>query len=144
MIPNTDTTVIESVGPEFVAQFRSLQLQVYATARSKGWWKHRDALEAAAAATGDVGLAEFAVLCNKLSLQMLMVTEVAESTEGLRHGDPPDDKVPEFTASEAELADVVIRIMDMAERYKLRVAEAIVAKAIMNAGRPYMHGGKKA
>jgi NTP pyrophosphatase (non-canonical NTP hydrolase) len=63
--------------------------------------------------------------------------------EALRHGDPPDDKISEFSGVEAELADVIIRIMDYAGARGLRVAEAIMAKHQYNEGRDYRHGGKK-
>ena len=61
----------------------------------------------------------------------------------MRAGNPPDDKVPEFSGLEAELADVVIRIMDLEQKLDLNVGGAIVAKNKMNDGREHMHGGKK-
>lgn len=73
---------------------------------------------------------------------MMIVGEVAEAHEAIRHGNPPDDKIPDFTGAEAELADVVIRIFDLAGRHKWRVAEAIVAKMAHNTTRPRKHGKK--
>lgn len=49
-------------------------------------------------------------------------------------------KLPGFSEVEEEFADVVIRLMDFAHAHKLRVAEAIVAKAKYNEGRPHKHG----
>ena len=74
---------------------------------------------------------------------MLVVSELAEAMEALRHMNPPDSHIPEYSGMEAEIADAIIRIMDLAEQQGLRLADAIVAKASYNAGRPYMHGGKK-
>lgn len=74
---------------------------------------------------------------------MLMVSEIAEAMEADRHGNPPDDKIPEYSGMEAELADAIIRIMDFCHQNKLRVAEALIAKAEFNSTRPHMHGGKK-
>jgi NTP pyrophosphatase (non-canonical NTP hydrolase) len=73
----------------------------------------------------------------------LMHSELSEALEGDRHGNPPSDHISEFSAIEEELADVVLRIMDTADRQKLRVGEAVIAKLRYNAGRPPMHGGKK-
>lgn len=70
----------------------------------------------------------------------LMHSELSEALEGARHGNPPDDKIPTFTATEAEYADTVIRIMDSARKRGMRVGEAIIAKMMFNAGREYMHG----
>jgi NTP pyrophosphatase (non-canonical NTP hydrolase) len=127
----------------FVAAFKDLQADAHRTMQEKGWWDSRRKLETAAAHHSPE-LCEFAKVTNQLSMLMLMVTEIAECAEGLRHGNPPDDKIPNFTAAEAELADVILRIMDKAEAYGWDVAGAIIAKAEMNKGRAHMHGGKKA
>lgn len=73
----------------------------------------------------------------------LMHSELSEALEGLRHGNPPDSHIPEFTSVEAEFADTIIRMMDYAEAKGLRLAEALVAKRMFNMGRERMHGGKK-
>jgi|SRR3990172_7647015 len=70
----------------------------------------------------------------------LFHSELSECLEALRHGNPPDDKVPQFSGAEAELADVIIRIMDMSHARGWRVAEAIVAKMMFNESREYKHG----
>jgi NTP pyrophosphatase (non-canonical NTP hydrolase) len=73
----------------------------------------------------------------------LITSEVSEALEALRHGNPPDDKIPDFSGVEAELADVIIRIMDVSQRRGWRVAEAVIEKMGHNAIRSAMHGGKK-
>lgn len=71
---------------------------------------------------------------------MLVVTELSEAVEGLRHGNPESDKIPGFNAAEEELADAIIRMADLWGRRGWRVPEAIVAKLTYNATRPYKHG----
>lgn len=77
---------------------------------------------------------------NDGELIALMHSELSEALEVLRNGNGPDDKIPDFSGLEAELADCVIRIMDMAIARNLRLAEAILAKMEYNAGRPPKHG----
>ncbi len=72
----------------------------------------------------------------------LMHSELSEALEFLRHGSPPSDHIPEFSGTEEELADCVIRILHYAERKNYNVIGAILAKAQFNWSRPFKHGGK--
>ena len=74
------------------------------------------------------------------TLIALIMSEAAEALEALRKGNKPDEHCPQFSGAEVELADVIIRIMDMAEARGWNVAGAIVAKHEFNKGRPYKHG----
>ena len=73
---------------------------------------------------------------------MLVVTECAELVEGHRCGamDKPDKHCPQFTNGEIEVADAMIRLMDLAAAYKMRLGAAIVAKMAFNQTRPPKHG----
>jgi NTP pyrophosphatase (non-canonical NTP hydrolase) len=110
------------VSQAFVDQWESVAAAVQDIAVSKGWWNDDR---------------------NNGELLMLMVSELAEALEGLRHGNPPSEHIGHFSAVEEELADVVIRIMDVAVARGWKVADAIVAKIEFNRGREYMHGGKR-
>jgi len=65
----------------------------------------------------------------------LVASEVSEALEAHRKGD--DDHLSE------ELADIVIRVMDLAEALDLDLASVIVDKAKKNKDRPYKHGNKR-
>jgi len=113
----------------FVNSFNEVQRQANENSRRNGFWDDFP--------YDDDGVVRRLVMIMKLAL---IHSEISEALEALRSGNPPDDKVPEFTSEEIELADAVIRIMDYAEASKCRLAEAILAKHAYNTGRPYKHG----
>ena len=125
----------------FIQAFVGMSREAHQTAVSKGWWEQRWKLLELAKAHGEE-LGAFAKAVLDGNSVALMHSELSEAMEGIRHNDPPDDKVPEFTSTEAEYADTIIRIMDTSYERRLRVAEAIVAKMRMNKGRSIRHGGK--
>jgi NTP pyrophosphatase (non-canonical NTP hydrolase) len=61
-------------------------------------------------------------------------SELSEALEWDRDNNP--------TKVADELADCIIRILDMAEAHRLNVVDAMIKKAEFNRTRPYMHGGK--
>ena len=79
---------------------------------------------------------------NQGEMIALIHSELSEALEGLRHGNPMSEHIPEFTSVEEELADVVIRVLDYAGGFGLRIGEAIAAKHQFNQARPHKHGGK--
>ena len=102
-----------------------LQVEVHENAKAHGWWETPP---------------------TPIELLMLIVSELSEALEELRHG----SKVTEvYFANDGkpegfliELADVVLRIMDLCEYYKLNLERACIDKHKYNLSRPYKHGGK--
>ena len=70
----------------------------------------------------------------------LIHSEVSELLEGLRHGNPPSDHIPDFSAAEEECADVLIRVLDLAGAHGWRVGDALLEKHKFNLSRPTKHG----
>lgn len=111
---------------DFEKTFREKQKEVHKVAKDKGWYEQpqRTALESL----------------------MLIVTELAEAAEELRK---PDAKAiyrapgGKYEGIAIELADAVIRIMDLCEAEGLPLAQAIEIKNEYNKTRPHRHGGKR-
>lgn len=64
----------------------------------------------------------------------LIGSEVSEALEAHRKGE--NDKLP------SELADIVIRTMDLAESLGIQLSRAIIDKHEINKNRPHKHGNK--
>lgn len=109
---------------DFVNNFRHLQKEIHQNAREKGFWE------------GELGATPTKIA--------LIHTEVSEAMEAWRNGDPVSAKVPPHTAFVEELADAVIRIMDLAAGNELDLGLAIIYKIRYNTTRPRLHGGKRA
>ena len=72
----------------------------------------------------------------QLAKLMLIDTESAEAAEAVRKGDK--ENLGE------ELADIIIRVMDLAYAKRIDIGQAVMDKMKANAKRPKMHGGKLA
>lgn len=72
---------------------------------------------------------------------MLIVTELAEAVEGLRK-DLMDDKITSRKMVEVELADSLIRTLNLGQWAGYDIAGAAIEKSRYNATRAYRHGHK--
>lgn len=116
---------------------KELAAAVYALAVHKGW--HNNPAESEDAFVER--------MCNNLH------DEVSELHEAWRNQQlrQPCDKaeamqaagIEPLTCLEEELADILIRTLDNAERLGVDIASAVERKHRFNLTRPYRHGGKK-
>jgi len=95
-----------------MAALTSIALKVHAVAIEHGWWEEERNL-------GEV-------LC-------LIHSEVSEALECLRNNGDPE----EFAE---ELADILIRTLDLAAKLNLNIGYALLEKNEKNIKRPYKHG----
>jgi NTP pyrophosphatase (non-canonical NTP hydrolase) len=100
---------------------REIMDRINRYAHDKGWWSQPR---------------EFGTLI------ALCHSELSEALEAEREN-KISDKIPEFSGVEEELADTVIRILDMSAELKLDLIGALKAKMDYNDSRPFRHGGKK-
>lgn len=138
---------------QFIESFNALATEAHETAVSKGWWDNKEAELLFKIADEYPLPTEVMITLQMIGTKLeekndgemiaLIHSELSEALEALRHGNPPDDKVPEYSGVEAELGDCVIRILDLAAARGWRVAEAIIAKMECNKNRSHRHGGKQ-
>lgn len=114
---NKMTPAIEHI---FKDSFADVQRAVHENAVNKGFWK----------ADSNVS--------TKIAL---IHSEVSEGFEAFRKGDN-DDKLVDRPGLEVELADAIIRMMDLAEHLGYDLADAIIRKHAYNKTRPVLHGKK--
>jgi NTP pyrophosphatase (non-canonical NTP hydrolase) len=109
---------------------RELQTEIHALAKSKGWYSEStNALDS-----------------TWLGARLALVhSEVSEALECVREGKleayASGTGKPEGLPS--ELADIIIRVLDLAESVGIDMQSAVEGKHAFNATRLYRHGGKR-
>lgn len=134
--------------------------EIHAWAKSKGWYdnpydKQLESLLDLPLKDMDLAkMAELEVLKKDYVLRgrnigellALVHSEVSEALESYRDGDmtttyEEDGKPVGFPS---ELADTIIRVLDLAEYLNINIQQEVVNKMTYNLTRPYRHGGKVA
>lgn len=111
---------------------RELQKQVHETAIGAGWYD------------GELGEKSESRIASMLCL---IHSEVSEALEDLRHnrmeleGDASSGRLKPV-GFPSELADIIVRVLDLAEWLGIDMEQAIQDKASFNSRRDYKHGGK--
>lgn len=107
-------------------EIRQLQKEVHQNAIDHGWWEKER---------------EFGTLI------ALCHSELSEALEESRKGKKPNETYTDESGTlkgiPSELADVVIRILDLCEHYDIDLETALLAKHRFNQTRPYKHGNKE-
>jgi NTP pyrophosphatase (non-canonical NTP hydrolase) len=100
---------------------------VYTTALNHGWWDD-----------------ENPNIPEKIAL---MHSELSEALEEYRNGDSPTGFRLSNTGKpegfSVELADVIIRVLDLCGHYGIDIEQVLEKKHTYNLTRPHRHGGKK-
>lgn len=100
--------------------------EVHENAKAHGWWENPR---------------------REGELLMLVTSEVAEAFEEIRNGHAMTETYysedGKMEGVPSELADIVIRIMDLCGYYGVDLEAAIAEKHAYNVTRPFKHGGKK-
>lgn len=123
--------LLNKMGEAFKYHTNALMELCHGLAKEAGWWNHKVEGDLTVVAQGDSLLSK-ALVAQKLCL---VHSEISEAMEGHRKG-LMDDKLPDRPMLEVELADAVIRIMDLAGAMNLDIGGAIVEKLQFNTQRP--------
>ena len=137
---NLKTTFLianENARETFIHSFQIAQRSAHGVNYQNGWWDDRDKIMESGSAN--------AVQIVTLSCLGLVTSEVSEAMEAVRkHNFATWGNHTAKDTLVRELAGTIVRCMDLAERFDMPLAEAIVEEIKANAERGFRHGGKAA
>lgn len=110
----------------------TLQRKIHQGNVDAGWWTDLDTMQSLAEECRIRTRFGKALVAEKL---VLIHSEISEAMEAARKN-LKDDKIPHRSGVEVELADAVIRILDLAGALQLDLAGAIQEKLMYNKTRP--------
>lgn len=120
--------MLDPTPPSLISALNSLSRLCHEASYRAGWWNCPD--------TGiplTEGLSSLADLTIATKFALIH-SEVSEAMEGYRT-DAQDEKLPKRKAVEVELADVLVRVFDLAGALKLDLGGALFEKMAYNAQR---------
>lgn len=139
---NIRKQLIEEIGP--TATFKGWQHIIGLWAKEKGWWEGFQAYGRADLEPDQVLVSNPQARNHYIASKLALIhSEVSEALEALRDGHIRTwimSGKPE--GLEIELADTIIRILDLAEALGLDMGKAVATKMAYNTERAYRHGGK--
>jgi NTP pyrophosphatase (non-canonical NTP hydrolase) len=130
--------------PTSVQGLREVAALCHGLACEKGWWPRGTGVDAIST---DEVLAKLALIHSEVSEALEVARDPkarlnVQWEEGRVTG--PDSPMPKPEGFGVELADVVIRVFDLAGALGIDIAKCIETKHTFNATRPQRHGGKRA
>lgn len=131
--------------------FNLIADEIHNIAKTKGWWADATDPDSDIFTTSQEHLdLDRCLIAEKL---LMIHSEISEATEELREAesfydlsavdfmDPDDSCKP--TGFAVELADAIIRLLDLSAFLGIDIEEALAEKIAFNRSRPYRHGGKR-
>jgi NTP pyrophosphatase (non-canonical NTP hydrolase) len=119
-----------------------LSKEVHEAAIANGWWETRDDIVSRCDTWPTLHKAAKANI--EIAALGLAMSECGEAMDAIRKGYPADDKLPQYGNHAVEIADAIIRLLDLTAKMNIPIGNIIEAKLEVNRKRGHMHGGKSA
>ena len=123
-VGQNDGKPLQRCGKDFRESFTALCTMIHASARDHGFWD------------SELNFGE------KIALVHSELSEALEKNrKGVNNGlGLADEHCPQHSGVAIELADAIIRIMDLAGYLGMDIGAAIIENMNFNSNRPYLHG----